>query len=73
MPPAIPGSGPMQMIPSGSSNNLYTMNSPTDINQPPGEEQVLNQQPSMMPSVNPFGVPYVAGATPAAPRYTFTR
>ena len=49
------------------------MNSPTDINQPPGEEQVLNQQTSMMPSVNPFGVPYVAGAAPAAPRYTYTR
>ena len=73
MPPAVPGSGPMQMIPSGSNNNLYTLNSPTEINPPPGEEQILSQQTSMMPSVNPYGVPYVAGGAPTAPRYTFTR
>ena len=72
MPPAIPGAGPLQMIPSGSSNNLYTLNSPTDINTSQGEDPVLSQQPSMMPSVNPYGVPYAAPA-PAAPRYTYTR
>ena len=74
MPSAIPGGGTLQMIPSGSSNNLYTLNSPTGINSSQGEEPVLNQQTSMMPSaVNPYGVPYVAGGAPPAPRYTYTR
>ena len=75
MPPGMPGAQ-LQMIPSGSSSNLYTMTSPTEINSIQGEEPSaisMNQPGSILPNVNPYGVPYVAGGAASAPRYTYAR
>ena len=75
MPPGLPG-GPLQMVPSGSSSNLYTMTSPTEINSIQGEDAsaiAMNQAGSIMPNVSPYGVPYVAGGATPAPRYTYAR
>ena len=56
IPPGLPGAQ-LQMVPSGSSGNLYTMTSPTEINS----------------NVNPYGVPHVAGGAASAPRYSYAR
>jgi hypothetical protein len=72
MPHGLPGAQ-IQMIPSGSSSNLYTMTSPTEIQ---GEEPTgisINQPGSIMPNVSPYGVPYVAGVPPPVSRYSYAR
>ena len=77
MPPGIPPV-PIQMAPSGSNSNLYMMASPTEIN-PVVDESTgmpIGQPTTMMPTVNPYTVPYVTGgggAPAPPPRYSYAR
>ena len=56
---------PMQMVPSGSSTNLYT-----DI-VTPGDQSGVSMVPQQVFSPNPYGAG--GAAPPAAPRYSYAR